>query len=254
MRNRRLTSTAILLVLAIPVGLTGVAYACAPSNWGWTQPGAPSATPVAPDASGAQPPATTSAPDPSTEPASRVTQVSEQPTAQVPVKQAAASPAAKPATSTATETKRSPATHTSTPAPPAGVAPRPVVAPAAAVQPPVQRAVTAATPGKTHAAPRATHAAKAHATPAATSTKAVAKTPAAAKPAPDRWSASAGPVAGLSSDTGTSPGVGADGRMLFGVVLLGFGLVALFGGFAVVESRRRRVHSSSRAATDNARP
>lgn len=254
MRNRRLTSTAILLVLAVPVGMTGVAYACAPSNWGWTPPGAPSAIAVAPDAS-AQAPASTPAPDASTQPTSNVTQVTEQPTAQVPVKQASTSPSAKPATSAATEHKRTPVTGANS----VKQAPRPVVAPrqtvvaTAVVRAPVQRAASPApSPIKQHGTHHATQPAKPHAASAATSAD-VTTAPVAAKPTSDQWTASANPVAGLTTDTGTSPAAGTDGRMLFGVALLGFGLVGLFGAFTVVEARRRRVHASSRATSDGAR-
>ena len=239
MSSRRLSSIAVLIVLVVPVSLTGLAWACAPSNWGWTPPATPSATPVAPAPQSTRAPAPAPAPAPNAQPAAPVSEAAAQPAA--PVTELIESPAPQKAPSRSTQPARSSArqpTPSTATQRPSSIVPRAhAVAASAAVQPNATRAA-APTANVTKSAAATEKVTKKDSRPksaAAEPKPAASAAPADAK----RWTPPASAHAADTADL-ASPTPGTDLRLLFGAGLLGLGLVAMLGAFTVLEARRRR--------------
>ena len=258
MSIRRRSTTMALLVAAIPICLAGVAWACAPSNWGWTPPATPQPTAVVPSASPTTAPPS-AAPSPPAEPTSQATQAPQGRQA-TQVTESATEPSSAADTAPSRAVHGTPARSKQPARKPAGSTRSgqgsgPVVArtqrsgaPSAAATPATTRSAQAPlTSARDHAAPaRSTHVAKAKATPSAKAKALPAPSSATAQAPADRWTRPAarpadGGLLPQGGDTASAPSAGSDVRLVFGAALLGLGLVGLFGGFAVAEARRRRV-------------
>lgn len=222
---RRLSSAAVLSVLCACTVGASLAWACAPSSWGFSAPATPEATPTpGVDAPG-------SAPSGSVAPAPSGSSLAPAEATPSP----AQSESRHPARSVARQPAQSPAN-----APSGGFAPRrasALVQEHSGVQSsgPVTSS-RSASPGRA----RAAHRGEAKNLKTAT---APSRSTATLQPAThaDTWSGGRGKSVALMPSASNPPAPAhAGGQLGFGVGLLGLGLVGLFAGLAVAETRRRR--------------
>ncbi len=234
----RLSFALLLGILGVGLCGAGIAWACAPGNYGWSEPQAPPAEAPPPSQGGGDqaPPSngtapTASQPAPSSGPEAGAV---DSPSS-APVNSPSASPVQSPGRVQAQSPSRQPAAQGPAAAPqldaPGGVsAPAPTGSDAA--------------PGLSTAVPRSADSAQARAGRAeGTPADASAQSPAAQSATGDLWSAfEAGGASSLTAPAtdapaaDTGPGTGFE----VGLALLGLGLAALFGGVATATVRRRR--------------
>ena len=249
-RHRRDSKLWFALLLGmLGVGLCGasLAWACAPSDYGWDAPKAPpsetpSSTPPSEIPSSSQGGSTQSP----ASPGGSALQATQLPPSSVgPGSGPVSSPNSAPVNSPNGAALRSPG-RVQAQSPAGRQATRPV-APVVASTPVVAGApVAPAAPSHPSAPARDARVVKHHAQSRA------AKAQPRATPSDDLaqgWNAPASErLTGLlaaGSSSGSVPSTGADSTLIFGAGLLGLGLAALMGGFTVASARRRRVGASA---------
>jgi hypothetical protein len=226
LRTRRLSSAVVLSVLCACTVGASLAWACAPSSWGFGSPSTPESTPT----TGADAPAASpgSAPSSSLPPAEASPSESAQ---SEPAEGRARTPAKQPA--------RSPANSPSgalVPRGAPGVAQERRSAQSSGAVARTSRSSRSASPGRAGTAgPGKAAKGKAAAAPSRSAATVQAATDG------DAWSGVGGKSASLmpsASDAGT-PSANAGSQLGLGAGLLGLGLMGLFGGLAVAGTRRR---------------
>lgn len=228
LRIRRLSWVAVLSALSACIVGASVAWACAPSSWGWSAPSTPESTPTSGGDAGAGAPAATAAAAPAAAPAASLAPA--QATASQP---AQSQPAKSPASSPAKQPARSPANRPSqafVPRSATGVA-APSVAQSSG------SAAQSASSGRAGAA--RSHAAKKGGkaiTPSRSTATVQAATDGSAWSAAGAKSPSLMPAASDPASSTANAGT----QLGWGAALLGLGLVGLFGGLAFAQTRRRR--------------
>lgn len=237
LRIRRLSWVAVLSALCACIVGASVAWACAPSSWGWSAPSTPESTPTSGGDAGGGAAAATAAAAPAGAPAAAAPAAA--PAASLAPAQATASqpaqsqPAKSPASSPAKQPAQSPANRPSqafVPRSATGVA-APSVAQSSG------SAAQSASSGRAGAA--RSHAAKKGGkaiTPSRSTATVQAATDGSA------WSAAGGKSPSLmpAASDAASPTTNAGTQLGWGAALLGLGLVGLFGGLAFAQTRRRR--------------
>lgn len=237
LRIRQVSGVAVLAALCASTVGAGLAWACAPSSWGWSAPATPESTPAAGGNAGAgAPPATGVAPAGGLAPAQA--SPSPQP-AQSPAQQPAQSPAQQPSRTQPKQPARTPAGEPSGGFAPRGVAPG--AAQGSGTGGGTVRPARSAAPGR---ADRSTKGKRAEKSQKAKSVKAPPPSRATAQAVTDgsAWSAAGGKSPSLmatASDSAPSAS-GAGTALGVGAALLALGLVGLVGGLAVAETRKRR--------------
>jgi len=235
LRIRRLSLVAVLSALCACVVGASVAWACAPSSWGFSAPSTPESTPTSGGGGGGSAGASTPTPGggagaaaPAAAPAASLAPA--QATASQP---AQSQPAKSPASSPAKQPARSPANRPSqafVPRSATGVA-APSVAHSSG------SAAQSASSGRAGAA--RSHAAKKGGkaiTPSRSTATVQAATDGSAWSAAGAKSPSLMPAASDPASSTANAGT----QLGWGAALLGLGLVGLFGGLAFAQTRRRR--------------
>ncbi len=232
---RRLSSAAVLSVLCACTAGAGLAWACAPSSWGFSAPSTPESTPTPGSGSAAPTPAPESAPS-GTSGSLAPAEASPSEPAQTPSRQPAKSPVRAPASSPG----NTPSSGGSR-----GFVPRSTLGGAqsrsgtqssgtvASSRPARSSRAGDTARGKSKKGKKA-----ARASASSRSTNAVLQ----AATVGDLWSGFEGKSASLMPSTSdpASPSANAGSQLGVGAGLLGLGLVGLFGGLAVAGARRRR--------------
>ncbi len=237
LRIRRLSWVAVLSALCACTVGASLAWACAPSSWGWGEPSTPESTPTSGGDAGAGAPAATPAPAPAPAPAASPAPAQatpSQPAQSQPTKSPAKTPAQSPAN------RPSPKQPAQSPAnrPSQAFVPRSatgVTAPSAAQS--SGSAPQSASSGRAGAA--RSHAAKKGGkavTPSRSTATVQAATDGSAWSAAGAKSPSLMPAASDPASSTTNAGT----QLAWGAALLGLGLVGLFGGLAFAQARRRR--------------
>lgn len=239
-RRRRLISLVALCLLSASLGGASLAWACTPSNWGWTPSEAPAPSdPSPPPASQPATPAQTSQPAPPTQsaqPASPSTSAPSQVTRSQPASNPSKQPAATKQPAASKQEERTPTKQPATAQSPARAQTEAAASIAAESSGQSSGAESAFSRSSEPVSPRAG---------GAGSDKS-GRTPAA--PAPSKGSATVGNLwsgigSGKSSSlisSGSDPAAGPGSALAVGLALLGLAAIALLGGFAVTQMRRRR--------------
>ena len=229
--STRRTFGVLLCVLSAALVGASLAWACAPTNWGWAPPAAPGAETPTSGASGSTPASEATPAAAPTTSGGVVVDIPSQP-AQRTVKQHGKGTAGGPA--------KSPTSNTTTRA----FTPR--VAPSSGIRTSGRGAAPkSASPrshgsagggGRAHAARSGKASKSRHASSAANGSR-----PTTQAASGDLWSGF-GKSSSLdgSRTGGTAPDGGPGGQIALGLALLGLGAVGLVGGLAVAEGRRRR--------------
>lgn len=233
---RRLSSAAVLSVLCACTVGAGLAWACVPPGWGWSAPSTPEATPttgadagaVAPAPSPDRAPSSTLAPAESTQPGPPQSNPPQSGSGQPSPDAPARTPAQQPATSPADTPSR-------------GLVPA-VTQQRSGAQSSGAIVGTPARPRSTAGSDRAGDA-RSDQTSKAKKGSAPARSTAATVQAAtdgDAWSGAGGKSPSLMPSASDPAAPTAGAGVGLGAGLLGLGLVGLFGGLAVAETRRRR--------------
>lgn len=224
-RTRRLSSAVVLCVLAAGMTSASLAWACTPTNWGWTPPEAPAAGDSAPAPESPSPAEPSQAESPSVSGPSGVTQPqpADSPVGNQPVN----SPNKQPAQTPSQQPANVPSNAQGPAEAPVAAAPSP--APELSTQSVGSESAESGSSGtKSPNAPAASGPSERVATDG------------------DLWSGftSAKSSSLNPGENGTAaPAAGPGGALTVGAGLLGFGMVALFGGLAFAETRRRRAQA-----------
>jgi hypothetical protein len=228
---RRLSSAAILSVLCACTVGASLAWACAPSSWGWSAPATPESTPGAGSGAPSGSPGSQSAPSATLAPAEATP--AEPPQSQS--RQPTQSPARTPARAPSRGPSSAPQSRGFAPQGTPGTQARGDQGSGAVAGTP-SRSADAGSAGVTRSG-EAKKAKKSKKRAVASDRSSVA--PQAAIDA-DAWSGAGGLSLMPSASDPAGPASSAGGQLGLGIALAGLGLVGLFGALALAGARRRR--------------